>query len=89
MPTYPHLCKSCSYEWEEIYGMSEPTPSLCPNCKVEGQVSRMIAGGSGISVVLEGRELISKLWADGKKMAKEARTNENLAHNLYGDSIHD
>lgn len=84
MPTYEHKCKSCGHEWEEIYSMTDPVPSTCPECKTEGQVIRLISGGGGVKVELEGRELVQKLWKEGKDLAKQARKDENLAADLYG-----
>lgn len=84
MPTYDHSCRLCNYEWEESYSINSPIPNICPKCKSEGNVKRLISGISGVKVELEGRELVQKLWKEGKDLAKKARTDENLAANLYG-----
>jgi putative FmdB family regulatory protein len=84
MPTYEHKCEACEHEWEEHYSIHTDPPRVCPECKTEGQVKRLISGGCGVKVELQGRELVQKLWKEGKDLAKQARTNENLAADLYG-----
>ncbi len=84
MPCYEHLCKSCKHQWEETYSIHAEVPNVCPECKTEGQVIRLISGGCSVKVELHGKELIQQLWKEGKQMAKEARKNENLAADLYG-----
>lgn len=84
MPTYEHECKSCGHQWEEHYSIHAEVPDVCPRCKTKGQVKRLISGGSGVKVELQGRELVEKLWKEGKDLAKKARTDENLAADLYG-----
>lgn len=84
MPTYEHKCEACEHEWDQIYGMNDPVPTVCPKCNVEGKVKRLISWSSG-RAELTGRDLTEKLWADGKKLAREARTNENLRANIMGE----
>jgi putative FmdB family regulatory protein len=84
MPEYSHLCKNCSHKWNEIYSIHSDPPTLCPNCKTEGFVNRLITGAPYTKVELYGSELYSKLRAEGKQIAKEAEKNEKLAENLYG-----
>ena len=84
MPTYEHKCNSCGHEWEEIYSMNDPVPTVCPECKTEGQVQRLISMPAGVRVELEGRERVEKLWKEGKELARKARKDENLAADLYG-----
>jgi putative FmdB family regulatory protein len=83
MPTYEHRCNQCSHKWEEIYSIHDSVPTLCPSCKTEGFVQRLLSLPM-IKVELYGRELYSKLRAEGKQIAKEAEKNEKLAENLYG-----
>ena len=86
MPTYEHLCKACENEWEEFYSITKDPPTVCPKCKTKGQVKRLISGGSGRGiVVLTGRDLTEHCKAEGKRIAMEARTNENLKANLIGE----
>lgn len=84
MPTYEHRCNSCGYEWEDIYSINDPIPDTCPECKTKGQVQRLISIPAGGRVELEGRELVQKLWKEGKDLARKARKDENLAANIYG-----
>ena len=84
MPTYDHQCESCSHEWEEVYKMADPIPDVCPNCKTKGKVKRLISWVAG-TVKLTGRENVQKQWEDGKKIAREAKKNENLLANIVGE----
>lgn len=87
MPTYEHGCKSCKHEWEEIYSMREPTPTVCPECKAEGQVVRFISGGSGKGIVeITGHELKDKLKKEGQELKRAALKDENLMANLVGET---
>lgn len=84
MPTYEHECKACGHEWEDTYSIKDSIPDTCPKCKTKGKVQRLISNPAGFKVELEGRELVNKLWKEGKDLAKKARTDENLAANIYG-----
>ena len=84
MPCYEHMCKFCGHEWEDTYSIHDAVPTICPECKTEGQVKRLISGGGSVKVELTGKELIQQLWKEGKQIAKQARKDENLAANLYG-----
>jgi len=84
MPTYEHVCEKCSHEWEDNYKMADPVPESCPKCKKKGGVKRLISWSSG-KVELSGRELVQKLRADGKKMIRDSRKNENMLANLVGE----
>lgn len=84
MPTYDHLCNACNHEWEESYSIKADVPTICPNCKTEGQVKRLISASGGVTVKLEGKELVNQLRKEGKDLARRARKDENLAANLYG-----
>lgn len=86
MPTYPHICHACNFEWEEIYGMTADPPTICPNCKKEGQVERLIAGGCGEAIItLTGYELNEKLKKDAADFKKQAYKDEKLMANLVGE----
>jgi putative FmdB family regulatory protein len=84
MPCYEHECKSCGHQWEEFYSIHADIPNVCPSCKVEGRVKRLISGGGSVKVELQGRELVEKLWKEGKELAKQAKKDEKLAASLYG-----
>ena len=58
MPTYEHRAGCCGHEWEEFYSITTDPPTVCPSCKEEGQVKRLISGGSGRGIVtLSGGDL--------------------------------
>ncbi len=83
---YEHLCRSCAYEWEEEYSIKADPPTLCPKCQVEGQVQRLISGGSGKGIVeLTGRDLIDKVKADTLQLKKEMYSSEKVYANLLGE----
>lgn len=84
MPAYDHLCKSCNHEWSDFYSIHAAAPTVCPSCNVDGQVMRLISKPGNVKVELQGRELIQQLWKEGKDLAKKARTNENIAADIYG-----
>lgn len=85
MPEYPHLCKLCKHQWNDTYSINSNPPTTCPSCKEEDCVQRLISKPGSVRVELHGRELIEKLWKEGKNLARKARTNENLAADLYGE----
>lgn len=86
MPTYEHQCTDCNWEWEEVYGMNDPIPSACPNCKVEGKVKRLISGGSGKGhVELTGQELKAHIKAEAEDWKRKASKDEKFLANLVGD----
>ncbi len=86
MPTYEHLCKACGHEWEDFYSIKKDPPTVCPECEVEGQVKRLVSGGSGRGiVVLTGHDLQAHCREEGKKIAREAAKDENLRANLIGE----
>ncbi|KKN70816.1 hypothetical protein LCGC14_0427080 [marine sediment metagenome] len=86
MPTYEHLCNACEYEWEEFYSIVKDPPTLCPECKMDGKVKRLISGGSGRGIViLTGHDLSAHCKAEGRKIARQAMKDENLKANLIGE----
>ncbi|MFA5758938.1 MAG: zinc ribbon domain-containing protein [Clostridia bacterium] len=84
MPTYDHVCKSCGHEWEDIYSMRDDVPDICPKCNVKGQVKRLISGVAKVNVELTGRDLVNKLRAEGKELARLAKKSDSVAADLYG-----
>ena len=84
MPTYLHSCQKCLKEFEDTYSIHAPVPTVCPLCKTEGQVKRLISSQGIVRVQLEGRELVESLWKEGKDLARRAKKDDNLAANLYG-----
>lgn len=89
MPTYEHRCKSCEHEWEDFYKITQDPPTVCPSCKTEGQVQRLVSGGSGRGIViLTGHERKAYVQAEGAKMAKQMATDENLRANFVGEEAY-
>lgn len=84
MPAYDHLCKNCGHEWEDVYSIHAEVPQLCPNCKKEGHVQRLISCATPGKVELQGRELVEKLRGEGKELARKARRDPSLAADLFG-----
>jgi len=85
MPLYEYECTACSYEWEDQMKVSDPIPERCPDCKKKGKVKKLISLPSPGKVPLVGRELTASLKAEGKKLARKARTDPNLAANFQGE----
>ena len=86
MPIYEHKCEACEHVWEDYFSSyKSPVPEECPECKVKDKVIRLVSWCSG-KVDLSGRELIQSLRAQGKKLNQQAKSNENLAANLIGET---
>ena len=86
MPTYPHICNECNYEWELFYSIKENPPDTCPNCGTQGKVERLIAGGSGRGIVeITGNELKEKTKQDAANILQEASRNEKFLANIVGE----
>lgn len=45
MPTYEYKCEACGHKFERRQGMTEAPLERCPKC--DGEVRRLISGGSG------------------------------------------
>jgi len=86
MTTYEHICDACSYEWDEVYGMTVDPPTLCPDCGVEGKVSRLISGGSGPGIMRKSvGEIRANMASDIRALKIRANTDENFRANLVGE----
>ena len=89
MPTYTHKCKNCGHRWDEFYSMNDDPPTLCPSCGKDGDVMRVITGGSGPGIMsLKGGDLRSKIMSDAAEMRKRAVTDEKFRANLYGEEAY-
>jgi len=91
MPTYEHKCmaEGCGHEWDAFYSIKADPPNTCPSCETEGQVKRLISGGSGKGIViLTGHEMAASVKSQGRKMAQEVARNENLRANLVGEEVY-
>ncbi len=45
MPTYEYECKACGFKFEQQQSIKEPALTQCPQC--QGEVRRLISGGTG------------------------------------------
>jgi putative FmdB family regulatory protein len=87
MPTYLHFCKNCNQEFEDFYSIKADPPTKCLLCEAEGQVTRLISGGSGRGKVeLTGRELIESMREEGRKERNEIYKSETKYANIIGES---
>jgi putative FmdB family regulatory protein len=43
MPIYEYECKLCSHKFQLLQKMSDPAPSICPNCGKEGGIHKLIS----------------------------------------------
>ena len=46
MPTYEYQCLNCGYQFDRFQKITEYPLKYCPRC--EGEVRRIISGGTGI-----------------------------------------
>ena len=89
MPTYEHVCEKCNFEWEDEYSIKANPPSVCPECKEDGHVKRLISGGSGRGIViLRGHDLTQHIKNEGKRISQEAMKNENVRANIVGEEVY-
>lgn len=87
MPTYEFKCQSCQHEWEEYLSIKAPDPACCESCKTEGNILRLISGGSGKGVVeLTGDDLVNKMKADAKQLKKDIHASEKLYSNVLSET---
>jgi putative FmdB family regulatory protein len=88
MPTYEfrHDPQECKHEWEEFLSMSAPNPTHCPKCGAEGNITKLISGGSGKGIVeLSGQDLVDSVKSGAKQLGRDAMRNENTYANLLGN----
>lgn len=88
MPTYEflHDLDGCKHEWEEFLSIKAPNPTHCPKCAAEGNITKLISGGSGKGVVeLYGQDLADKLKGDTQKLKEEMRKSDKVYANMLGD----
>lgn len=86
MPTYELQCTKCKHEWEDFFSIKAPVPQDCPSCKENGNVIRLISGGSGKGVVtLTGHELNDKMKSDVRQMKERMKKDTNYMANIVGE----
>lgn len=86
MPTYLFLCKGCNEEFEDLLSTTAPIPTDCPNCKVTGQITRLICGKNRGVVELTGQDLEDHCKSEGRKLRDAAVRNPNVMANLVGET---
>ncbi|MGV3621488.1 MAG: FmdB family zinc ribbon protein [Archangium sp.] len=64
MPIYEYRCQKCGKELEVMHKVSDPAPAVCPECKAEGSLERLV---SRTSFQLKGGGWYSDLYASSKK----------------------
>ncbi len=43
MPIYEYECEFCLHRFQLLQKMSDPAPSVCPNCSKEGGIKKLIS----------------------------------------------
>lgn len=71
MPTYDYKCKECDHTFEYFQAMSDAPLELCPQC--EGNVRRLVSGGSGLIFKGSGFYLTDYAKKDSSKKKTEAK----------------
>jgi putative FmdB family regulatory protein len=82
---YEHKCYACDHEWEESYSIHADPPKVCPNCKVEGKVKRLITGAPAVRVTLGRIEQKVKLKEETLDLSRKMKTDERLRANIMGE----
>jgi len=88
MPTYEfcHSLEECKHEWEEVLSIKASDPTHCPKCGAEGNIIRLISGGSGKGVVeLYGQDLVDKIKSDTQQIKKEMHDSPKKYANMLGE----
>lgn len=64
MPIYEYRCQKCGKELEVMHKVSDPAPAVCPECKAEGSLEKLV---SRTSFQLKGGGWYSDLYSSAKK----------------------
>ena len=84
---FQHQVENCNHEWELELSIKAPDPTHCPKCNKEGNIVRLISGGSGKGIVeLSGHELDQKIKEDTRKFKKEVYSNEYQYASIIGEN---
>jgi len=74
MPTYNYKCNDCEHQFLEFQKMSDDPVKDCPQC--EGEVRRIISGGSGM--IFKGTGFyLTDYGKSGTPKQKEATTTKS------------
>lgn len=63
MPTYTYKCSECTHQFDIMQKMSDEKLTICPSCKKEGSLSKLITAGGGF-------QLKGKGWFGKSKTTK-------------------
>lgn len=85
MPEYEHFCSACDKEFEQTYSIKADPPTVCPLCRIDGKVKRLISSDIHGKVNLSGADLTNQMKLDRNKMRQKVRTDENARANLIGE----
>ena len=88
MPTYLYKCPTHG-EFEEEHSIKIKL-EFCPKCNTDGtpdvKIERLINCVTKGVVELGGNELVEKIRADAKTLAKDAAKSEKVYANLLGEA---
>lgn len=85
MPTYEFQCDKCEGVSEDILGINDPPPEVCPLCEEKNCLKKIISLPAQGKVELTGHELKAQLKQDAQKMKKDILGNENKLANALGE----
>ncbi len=71
MPTYDYKCNACSHTFEYFQTMNDAPLEICPQC--EGNVRRLVSGGSGLIFKGSGFYLTDYAKKDSSNSKTEAK----------------
>ena len=83
MPTYNYKCNDCEYEFSEFQKMSDSPIEDCSHC--EGEVRRIISGGSGMIFKGTGFYLTDYGRSDTTKEGKLNATKSTIKEGLKNE----
>ena len=46
MPIYAFACQACGHHFDKLQKLSDPDPSVCPECGAEGDIRRQLTAPS-------------------------------------------
>ena len=66
MPIYEYRCSKCGKEMEIMHKVSDPSPTVCPECQAQGTLERLV---SRSAFHLKGGGWYSDLYGSSKGTA--------------------
>lgn len=72
MPIYEFRCESCGQDFDRLQKMSDPDPTVCPNCHHKGKVRRQVTAPAF--------RLAGTGWYE-----TDFKSSREKKHNLAGD----